>query len=139
MRHRTNWKEAFSNVTSIFNFKWHQLSRNIEFSSLGTIFSEKQLVNHYENHYVISNKAKMFINMMNYCEKRKLSVFKYVPFTIIYQIKDRRKIPIEDKEKIMKKNLEQLKLFIENSYKYILEYNDLGNYFNDDKYKKKII
>ena len=88
MNHRSNWKEAFSTVTSIFNFKWQQLSYGIDYSTLGKLCSEKQLVNHFEYHYTISNKANMFINLMHYCEMRKISVFKYVPFTIIYQIKE---------------------------------------------------
>ena len=133
MCHRTNWKEAFSNVTSIFNFKWHQLSYGIDFGTLGKIGSEKQMVNHYENHIVISNKANMFINLMNYCEIRKISVFKYAPFTIIYQIKDRRKISDEEKDKKWKKNLENLKIFIEKTYKYITQFNDLGKCYNEDK------
>ena len=137
MCHRTNWKEAFSTVTSIFNFKWQQLSYGIDYSTLGKLCSEKQLVNHFEYHYTISNKANMFINLMHYCEMRKISVFKYVPFTIIYQIKDRRKIADEEKEKKKKKNLENLKKFLENTYKYIREYNDLGEYYMENKYNEE--
>ena len=132
MCHRTNWKEAFSNVTSIFNFKWQELSSGIDYSLLGK--SSKQMVNHYENHSIISNKANMFINLMNYCEMRKISVFKYVPFTIIYQIKDRRKILDEEKEKKWNKNIDNLQKFIENSYKYIKEYDNLGEYYNEKEY-----
>ena len=132
MCHRTNWKEPFSSVSSIINFKWQQLSYGIDYNSLGQF--GKQIVNHFENHYAISNKANMFINIMNYCEKRKISVFKYLPFTIIYQIKDRRKISDEEKEKKWKKNMDNLKIFIEKANDYITEYNDLGNYFIDDSY-----
>ena len=137
MCHRINWKEAFSNFTYIFNFKWKELSYGIDYSILGKIGTEKQLVNHFENHFVISNKANMFINLMNYCELRKISVFKYVPFTIIYQIKDRRKIPDEEKEKKWTKNLQNLKIFIEKTHKYIMDYNELGNYYVEDKYNKE--
>ena len=78
MCHRVNWKEPFSSVTSLYNFKWQQLSFGIDYNSLGNIVSNsKQIVNHFENHYAITNKANMFINLMNYCEKRKISVFKY--------------------------------------------------------------
>ena len=132
MCHRTNWKEPFSNVTSIINFKWQQLSYGIEYNSLGHF--GKQVVNHFENHYAISNKANMFINIMHYCEMRKISVFKYLPFTIIYQIKDRRKISDEEKEKKWKKNIDNLKIFIEKTSDYATEYNELGKYFFDDSY-----
>ena len=132
MCHRTNWKEPFSSVSSIFNFKWQQLSYGIEYNSLGQF--GKQIVNHFENHYAISNKANMFINIMNYCEMRKISVFKYLPFTIVYQIKDRRKISDEEKEKKWNKNIDNLKIFIEKASDYVKEYNDLGSYFLDDSY-----
>ena len=137
MCHRTNWKEAFSTVTSIFNFKWQQLSYGIDYTTLGKFGSEKQLVNHFEYHYSISNKANMFINLLNYCEMRKIPVSKYVPFTIIYQIKDRRKITEEEKEKKKSKNLENLKNFVEKAYKYITEYKDLGKYYTDEKFNKE--
>ena len=68
---------------------------------------------------------------------RKIPVSKYVPFTIIYQIKDRRKITEEEKEKKKSKNLENLKNFVEKAYKYITEYKDLGKYYTDEKFNKE--
>jgi hypothetical protein len=92
MCHRTNWREVFSNATTLFNFRWQQLSSGIDYNVLGKFGAIKQVVNHYENHYSISNKANMFINLMHYCEQRKLSVFKYVPFTIIFELKSDNKL-----------------------------------------------
>jgi len=137
MSHRVNWKEPYSNVTSLYNFKWQQLSLGIDYNSLGNIFNIKQIVNHYENHYVISNKANMFINLMDYCEKSKLSVFKYVPFTIIFQFKD--KANFNNNNDIIKtegKRLEELKFFITNANKFITNYEDIGKFFNEEKYKE---
>ena len=138
MCHRVNWKEPFSSVTSLYNFKWQQISMGIDYNSLGNIMniSTKQLVNHFENHSSISNKANMFINLMEYCEKRKISVFKYVPFTIIFQLKD--KVDFNNNNDIIKteaQRLEELKLFIKKSNKYIVNYNDIGKFYDDENYK----
>ena len=92
MTHRTKWREAFSYATNLFNFKWQQISYGIDYTGLGKFGAIKQVVNHYENHCAISNKANMFINLMYYCERRKLSVFKYVPFTIVFELKSEEKI-----------------------------------------------
>ena len=139
MKHRYNWKEAFSDVTSFYNFKWTALSTSLDYTSLGVFPNSKQLVNHFEYHYTISNKANMFFNLMEYCEKNKISVFKYVPFTIVYKIKDRSKYSDDIKEIKRKKNLENLKIFIENTDKYIKSYDELGKYFenNDNNNIKK--
>ena len=138
MNHRLNWKEPFSNVTTLYNFKWTQLSYSLDYSTLGIFPNSKQLVNHFENHFTISNKANMFFNLMNYCENNKISVFKYVPFTIIYRIRDRSKYSEDIKEIKRKTNLENLKSFIENVDKYIKNYDELGEYFIKDKNKNKI-
>ena len=138
MCHRTSWKEAFSSVSLIFHFKWQELSWGIDFGNLSKYGKEKQIVNHFENHYTITNKANMFINLMSYCEKRKISVFKYLPFTIIYKIRDRRKVPDEEKEKKWNNNMENLRIFIDQTITYAKEYKDLGDYYNMDGYKEEI-
>ena len=104
MKHRINWIKPFSVVSTLFNFKWQELSYGIDYGSLGCFTNIKQIVNHFENHFVISNKAKMFINLLNYCEKRNISVFKYVPFTIIFNLKDENEINKDNKKIINDKN-----------------------------------
>ena len=138
MKHRINWKEPFSSVTSIYNFRWQQLSFGIDYNLLGNISNSKQLVNHFENHYALTNKAYMFINMIEYCEKRKISVFKYVPFTIIFQFKD--KMNFENNNELIKKEnkrIENLKEFIKNYQKYIVNYEEIGKFYEDEKYQKE--
>ena len=136
MCHRVNWKEPFSSVTSLYNFKWQQLSYGIDYNALGNIINTKQIVNHFENHYSITNKANMFINLMDYCEKRKISVFKYVPFTIIFQFKDRANFNNnKDIINTESQRLEELKFFINNSNKYLVEYDEIGKFYDDEKYK----
>ena len=116
MCHRTNWTEPFSVVSTLFNFKWQELSYGIDYNTLGNNIActnLKQIVNHFENHFAISNKEKMFINLMNYCEKRKISVFKYLPFTIIYKLKENdneiKNVDIENMTAAEKKKLEKRK------------------------------
>ena len=138
MKHRINWKEPFSSVTSLYNFKWQQISLGIDYNSLGNILNTKQIVNHFENHYSLTNKANMFLNMMEYCEKRKISVFKYVPFTIIFQFKD--KTNYENNNEMIKKEtnrIEILKEFINNYNNYIVNYDEIGNFYEDEKYQKE--
>ena len=138
MKHRINWKEPFSSVTSLYNFKWQQISLGIDYNSLGNILNTKQIVNHFENHYSLTNKANMFLNMMEYCEKRKISVFKYVPFTIIFQFKD--KTNYQNNNEIIKKEtnrIEILKEFINNYNNYIVNYDEIGNFYEDEKYQKE--
>ena len=153
MNHRINWVKPYSIVSSLYNFKWQELSYGIDYSSLGHFQNVKQIVNHFENHFVISNKAKMFTNLLNYCEKRKLSVFKYVPFTIIFQLKDKKEKEKEEEnktnyntyEKTKNKNKEEennnnkyekLKDFINKIEKYVKNYDEIGNYYEKENYKK---
>ena len=131
MFHRTTWKESYSYVTNLFNFKWVQSSQGINYLSLGKFPSFKQIVNHFENHSCISNKGNLFVNMMNYCEQRKISVFKYIPLTIIFDLK-----MLENKtdEKVEKK-LEKIKKFVdEDELKFIKKYEDIGKYFKEEEY-----
>ena len=134
MCHRTNWREAFTYATNLYNFRWQQLSYGIDYVGLGKYGAIKQVVNHYENHYSISNKANMFINLMYYCEQRKLSVFKYAPFTIILEFKSDYKLNDEENQKLYEEKLEKLKNFIEKTEKYVTNYNDIGKYYNDKKF-----
>ena len=156
MNHRINWMKPFSIVTTLYNFKWQELSYGIDYSSLGHFQNVKQIVNHYENHFVISNKAKMFTNLLNYCEKRKISAFKYVPFTIVFQLKDEKTKKIENEKSKANNNnannnndsntnenekenkYEKLKEFMNNIEKYVMNYNKLGKYYDEESYKKYI-
>ena len=129
MCHRTKWKEQQKYI-NYYNFMWRELSYGINYSNNDKFAKAKHVVNHYENHFAISNKANMFINLMYYCEKRKISVFRYVPFTIIFELKYDKK-----KQDIYEEQLEKLKKFIENTQNYVVKYENIGNYFYEQKYK----
>ena len=64
MKHRINWTEVENTPenANYFNFKWKELSNGIDYNSLNRNPGMKQIVNHYENHYAISNKSNMFID-----------------------------------------------------------------------------
>ena len=131
MQHRINWLENNSTEAEKsldYNFKWKELSFGNEYIYLSKNPKMKQMVNHFEFHQVISNKANLFINLMKYCEKNNLSVFKYVPFTIVFKIKDRRKIKNKAKQKRWNDKLEKLKNFIQRIDTKVKNYKDIGNY-----------
>ena len=131
MLHRTNWKESYSYVTNIFNFKWQSISQGIDYDKLGMHNNVKQIVNHFENHSCLSNKANMFMNMMDYCEQRKISVLKYIPLTLIFELNMLDNL----KDEIVQKKLEKLKKFIDDDeLTYVKKYEDIGLYFKEEEY-----
>ena len=137
MCHRTKWAEAFSYVTNLYNFKWVQLSSRIDYSILGK-FGGRQIVNHYENHYAFSNKANMFINLMYYCENRNISVFKYVPFTIIFELKqDDIKLTKREVQNKYEENLENLGKFMSKVENFVNDYDNISKNYNERIKEKK--
>jgi len=82
LKHRTNWKEAQMNVTSLYNFKWQPSTMCIDYKNLSAVESIPQIVNHFEFHTSVSNKSNMFLNLFEYCESHNINIWKFVPFTI---------------------------------------------------------
>ena len=82
LKHRTNWREAQMNVTSLFNFKWQASTMCIDYNRLSSVESIPQMVNHFEYHSSISNKSNMFLNLFQYCESNNINIWKFVPLTI---------------------------------------------------------
>ena len=83
-KHRKNWKEIEDLESKNFNFKWQQTTRGIDYNHLSLSENKKQMVNHFEFLGVISNKANLFINMMQYAESKEQNIFKYLPFTVLF-------------------------------------------------------
>jgi hypothetical protein len=81
MANRLNWKEG----AGFFNFKWQHISLGINYTELTKNPINKQMVNHFESHSVVSNKLNLFLNLMRYCEANNLEVFNFIPFTVIMQ------------------------------------------------------
>ena len=98
MEHRLNWELIDNNndddsdspndeQNSKVNFEWKYYSNRLYYKKYkyNSTYSIKKLcaVNLFEKNYEIGNKKKMFIHLINYCDKMNLNVFNYVPFTII--------------------------------------------------------
>ena len=83
-KHRKNWKEIENLESKKFNFKWQQNNYGINFNLLSINPNLKQLVNHFEYKNAISNKANLFLNMMEFAEMQDINIFKYVPFTVLF-------------------------------------------------------
>ena len=121
-RHRKNWKEIKNDYENQnFNFKWQQNTKNIFYNSLSKIPGYKQMVNHFEFHNVLTNKANLFYNMMKYAELLDENVFKYIPFTILFEYNNDNYF----------KKIEKFQLLFNNIQNYIVKYEDI----NQIKYK----
>jgi hypothetical protein len=78
---RTNWA-SMEKGQSLFSFKWCPVSDNINFDMIGK-HGQRNLVNHFENHKVLTAKDLLFINMKKACEILREDVFEYLPLTYV--------------------------------------------------------
>ena len=123
LKHRTNWKEAQMNVTSLFNFKWQTSTFCIDFKNLSSVESIPQIVNHFECHNSLSNKSNMFLNLFEYCENNNINIWKYVPLTVFIN-------PSNENEKCFD-------ILYDNINKYIFNYNDINENLNIKQKEEK--
>ena len=87
LSHRLNWREMNSiDCENNFNFKWRDVANESDFLNLS--YEKNQMYNHFEFHNCLCNKYKMFLNFSKYCEKNTIEVFKYIPFTIVFDSSD---------------------------------------------------
>ena len=83
-KYRLNWKESEENILEEdINLFWKPLSQKINFSLLSYENKKNIMANHFEYHVCITNKLKMFINLMNFTENNNIDLFSFLPFTII--------------------------------------------------------
>ncbi len=78
------WEET-NDFDTLFNFKWHPISKGIKFDIVNT-HGTRQLVNHFENHDCFTTKDLMFKNFLQYCELKKTNVFEYLPLTFVLEV-----------------------------------------------------
>ena len=97
MEHRLNWelieneddddKNSCEERKLCANFEWKYYSNRLYYKKYkyNSSLPLKKMcaVNLFEKNYEIGNKKKMFIHLINYCDKVNLNVFNYVPFTVI--------------------------------------------------------
>ena len=97
MTHRINWELIEKNIDDsdylydeqkvTANFEWKYYSNRLYYKKykFNSSYPIKKLcvINLFEKNYEIGNKKKMFIHLINFCDKMNLNVFNYVPLTII--------------------------------------------------------
>ena len=84
MKTRPKWEQCEKSISSFANLLWAPLSKDINF-----IKNENcscQYVNHLEYHSEISNKMKLFSNLIKYCEANSIDLFSFFPLTIIFHL-----------------------------------------------------
>ena len=112
-KHRTNWKESETQITSLFNFKWQQMNHRNEFLNINQIESITQMINHFEFNSNIANKSNLFVNLFSHCENNNINIFQYVPFTILINHNNN--------------NESQFKEIFTNINNYTINYNSISN------------
>ena len=94
--HRTNWMDYRKTDSSIteadLNFMWCPTSNLINYNLLSNEPDNKNLTmsNHFEHHGQISNKLKMFVNIMEYTENRNIDIFSFIPLTIVIEYENNK-------------------------------------------------
>ena len=84
MEHRSkNWEKVPTTYSEFCDFVWAPLSHTINFQNCDT---KHQYVNHIEFNNEISNKMRLFANLLRRCEEKKIDIFSIFPFTICLQI-----------------------------------------------------
>ena len=138
--HRINWFELPDMQQKDFHFKWQQNTKNLNFSTLSKVGHFDQMVNHYEYHSVITNKANLFINLIRHAEWEEENVFKYIPFTVLFEYGSDSYFRLIDKFEYLFNNIEKFivpfddmdldkfKYYKERIYSYMFPFGDhLGN------------
>ena len=90
--YRLNWSDYRKTDSSItendLNFMWTPTSNLINYNLLSSDEIENKnitMANHFENHNQISNKLKMFFNLIEYTENKNIDIFSFIPLTIIIE------------------------------------------------------
>ena len=135
--HRINWDLITNNNESIvnINFEWKYYSNKLNYKEYkydpSLPLKKLKVVNLFERNYEIGNKKHMFINLINYCDKKNINVFELVPFTMIINNSYNLQNTFNKIEKIM--NLVKNNKYNHNKQNLISnqKYNEI---FNEDKF-----
>ena len=81
---RKNWIEIpdKNRKKNIINLFWTPTSWRINFKEYAENIKEIKFVNHFEFHGGITNKLRLFFNLMKYCEIHSKDLFDFFPLTI---------------------------------------------------------
>jgi len=135
--HRINWDLITNNNenNANINFEWKYYSNKLNYKEYkydpSLPLKKLKVVNLFERNYEIGNKKHMFINLINYCDKKNINVFELVPFTMIINNSYNLQNTFNKIEKIM--NLVKNNKYNHNKQNLISnqKYNEI---FNEDKF-----
>lgn len=133
MEHRLSWKTSSIMPTTTYNLRWKDVSCGIDFNGKGGF---KQMINHYENHCLISNKLNLFINFLRYCEKKNLDIFKFLPFTVLIQYSNSC---LNDQIENFREIFSNITNYIFDPSLNLIPNNTISTAFNSDPFKKIIL
>ena len=132
--HRINWSIITNNNgDNTANFEWKYYSNRLNYKEYkydsSVPLKKLKMVNLFEKNYEIGNKKHMFLNLINYCDKKNINVFEIVPFTMIISNSVNIQNTFNKIEKIMD-------LVNDNKYskKNIISNQKYNEIFNEDKY-----
>ena len=87
MKHRNkDWEKVPTTYSEFCDLVWAPLTFNINFQNCDT---KHQYVNHIEYNNEISNKMRLYTNLLHHCEKKNIDMYSIFPFTICLQISHR--------------------------------------------------
>ena len=87
MEHRKqDWEKVPITYSGFCDLVWAPLSCTINFQNCE---SKHQYVNHIEFNNEISNKMRLYANLLRHCEEKKIDAFSIFPFTITLQVSHR--------------------------------------------------
>ena len=87
MEHRKqDWEKVPITYSGFCDLVWAPLSYSINFQNCE---SKHQYVNHIEFNNEISNKMRLYANLLRHCEEKKIDAFSIFPFTITLQVSHR--------------------------------------------------
>ena len=128
---RKNWKKISNKELYKFsNLIWSPISHqiNINFNNKNNENNEKhiQFHNHIEKQNEISNKMKLFFNLLFYCDINNINIFSFFPLTIILNLEN---------EIFFNYNFNNFKIFFKNIENFIINNNNNENLNNNLKNK----
>ena len=87
MEHRNkDWEKVPTTYSEFCDLVWSPLTCSIKFQNCEL---KHQYVNHIEFNIEISNKMRLYANLLRHCEEKKIDIFSIFPFTISLQISHR--------------------------------------------------
>ena len=84
MAHRSEvWQKVPTTFSEFCDLVWSPLNYSINFQNCE---KRHQYVNHIEFNMEISNKMRLYANLLKHCEEKKIDTFSIFPFTISFQL-----------------------------------------------------